>query len=77
VKLGFLTACLPDLKIEDLVKWASENGFEALELAAWPVKSSRDYQAKQIDAANFNDDDAKRINDLFKKFNPSDVILRL
>jgi sugar phosphate isomerase/epimerase len=69
MKIGFLTACLPKLKLEDLVKWASEKGFQSLELGAWPAKSSRDYQAKQIDAANFTKDDAKRVKDLFTKYN--------
>ncbi|MFO7448305.1 MAG: sugar phosphate isomerase/epimerase [Ignavibacteriaceae bacterium] len=69
MKLGFLTACLPKVKLEDLVKWSSQQGFQSLELAAWPVKSSRDYQARQIDAANFTKDDAARIKDLFGKYN--------
>jgi sugar phosphate isomerase/epimerase len=69
MKLGFLTACLPKMKIADLVKWSSEQGFQTLELAAWPQKSSRDYQARQIDAANFSNDDAKRIKELFEKYN--------
>jgi len=69
MKLGFLTACLPKIKLEKLVKWASEQGFQTLELAAWPAKSSRDYQARQIDAANFSKDDAKRVRDLFAKYN--------
>ncbi len=65
MKLGFLTACLPKVKLEDLVKWSSEQGFQTLELAAWPVKSSRDYQARQIDAEKLTKDDAERIKDLF------------
>jgi sugar phosphate isomerase/epimerase len=68
MKLGFLTACLPKLKLEELVKWASQQGFQALELAAWPAKSSRDYQARQIDAANFTKDDASRVKDLFERY---------
>ena len=67
MKLGFLTACLPQLPLEDLVTWASLSGFKALELAAWPVQSSRDYQAKQIDATKFTADDARRVTDLFSK----------
>ncbi len=27
MKLGFLTACLPKMKLEDLVKWSSQQGF--------------------------------------------------
>ena len=69
MKIGFLTACLPKLKLSDLVKWASKQGFQSLELAAWPAKSIRDYQAQQIDAANFNKDDAKRVKDLFAEHN--------
>jgi sugar phosphate isomerase/epimerase len=69
MKLGFLTACLPKMKLDNLVQWAFEQGFQALELAAWPAKSSRDYQARQIDAANFTNDDAKRVKDLFNKYN--------
>ena len=65
MKLGFLTACLPNVPLADLVKWASRQGFQTLELAAWPVDSSRDYQARQIDAAHFKKDDAKRVRDLF------------
>jgi sugar phosphate isomerase/epimerase len=69
MKLGFLTACLPKVKLNDLVKWASQQGFQTLELAAWPAKSSRDYQAKQINAASFTKDDAKRVKDLFTENN--------
>lgn len=69
MKLGFLTVCLPELKIDNIVQWAAAQGFEALELAVWPIESSRDYQARQIDAANFTNVDAKRILDLFANHN--------
>lgn len=65
MKIGFLTACLPQVGLDDLVQWAAQQGFKALELAAWPVESDRDYQARQIDAANFNKDEAARVKDLF------------
>lgn len=67
MKIGFLTACLPNVSLENLVKWASLQGFKALELAAWPFESDRDYQARQIDAANFSIDDAQRVMDLFSQ----------
>ncbi len=69
MKLGFLTACLPNASLEDLVKFASGQGFNTLELAAWPVDSSRDYQARQIDAAKFNKSEASRVKDLFAEHN--------
>ena len=71
MRIGFLTACLPQLGLEDLVKWAAEQSFQTLELAAWPVDSKRDHQARQIDAANFNQDDAERVKELFAKHNIS------
>ena len=37
MKLGFLTACLPDQALGWISDWASANGFEALEVAAWPA----------------------------------------
>lgn len=69
MELGFLTAPLPNLGLDELVKWSSETGFDTLELAAWPIDSSRDYQARQIDAAKFDKDEAKRVNDIFDKYN--------
>jgi sugar phosphate isomerase/epimerase len=65
MKIGFLTACLPEMPLEKLVPWAAGQGFKALELAAWPVESDRDYQAKQIDVANFTKDDAENCKALF------------
>jgi sugar phosphate isomerase/epimerase len=69
MKIGFLTACLPNLELEDLVLWASKQGFKTLELAAWPFESDRDYQARQIDAANFSLDEAKKVKILFAQNN--------
>ena len=71
MKIGFLTSCLPQVSLENLVKWASENNFQSLELAAWPVESDRDYQAMQIDAVNFDKDEAKEVKDLFNQYNIS------
>jgi sugar phosphate isomerase/epimerase len=36
VKLGFLTAPLPDTPLLEVADWAAGNGFEALEIACWP-----------------------------------------
>lgn len=69
MKIGFLTACLPDLALDKIILWASNQGFKTLELAAWPYESDRDYQARQIDAANFNQDETKKIKNLFSMNN--------
>jgi len=68
MKLGYITACLPNINLDELVKWSSETGFSTLELAAWPIESDRDYQARQIDAANFNKDDAERVKGIFEEY---------
>lgn len=65
MKLGFLTACLKAVRLEDLVPWAAAQGFEMLELSAWPVKSKRDYQARHIDVEKLTQEDARRIKELF------------
>jgi sugar phosphate isomerase/epimerase len=40
MKLGLLTAAFPDLSLDEVAAWAAANGFEALELACWPVEGS-------------------------------------
>jgi sugar phosphate isomerase/epimerase len=37
VKLGLLTAAFPELSLEEVAAWAASEGFEALEIACWPV----------------------------------------
>jgi sugar phosphate isomerase/epimerase len=44
MKLGFLTAAFPDSTLEQTAKWGAESGFQAIEVACWPVeKASRRY----------------------------------
>lgn len=64
MKIGFLTACFPRIPLERIVPWAAEQGFETLEMAAWPKRSRRDYMARHIEAERFSKDDAKRVTDL-------------
>jgi sugar phosphate isomerase/epimerase len=45
VKLGFLTACLPNASLEEIVEFASAAGYEALEIAAWPALDNRPFTA--------------------------------
>lgn len=48
MKLGFLTACMPERSLEQIVPWAAEAGFEALEVAAWPALGSRPFTASHL-----------------------------
>jgi sugar phosphate isomerase/epimerase len=61
VKLGFLTACLPDRSLEDIARWAAEHDFEALEVAAWPALGDRPFTATHIDVAKLDPDAVKSV----------------
>jgi sugar phosphate isomerase/epimerase len=50
VKLGFLTACMPERSLEEIAAWAGANGYEALELAAWPQLGDRPFTASHVRA---------------------------
>jgi sugar phosphate isomerase/epimerase len=44
MKLGLFTAAFPGKSLEEVASWAAGNGFEALEIACWPVgKANRRY----------------------------------
>ncbi|MFI6533137.1 sugar phosphate isomerase/epimerase family protein [Nonomuraea sp. NPDC050547] len=43
MKLGFLTACLPESNLSDIARWAVDQGFEALEVAGWPATDDRNH----------------------------------
>src|SRR5688572_2015429 len=44
MQLGFVTAILPDLKFEEVLRFAGEEGFDCVEVMCWPVgKAERKY----------------------------------
>ncbi|MDA8297288.1 MAG: sugar phosphate isomerase/epimerase [Actinomycetota bacterium] len=49
MKLGLLTACLPNLKLADVAQFAASLGIEALEVAAWPATGDRPFTASHLD----------------------------
>src|SRR2546421_12952777 len=56
MKLGLMSAALPQLTLEQLAAWAGENGFGMLEIMCWPVgKSDRRYAGvTHIDVADLS-----------------------
>lgn len=68
MKLGFMTACLPEMTLEELITWASQHGFAMLEVACWPrVFEKRRYAGTQhIDVGNLYPEEAARIRELFR-----------
>jgi sugar phosphate isomerase/epimerase len=67
VKLGLLTACLPGESLEDIAAWAGANGYRALEVAAWPDRPGRDWEASHLDVENFSTDDADRVRSVLDR----------
>jgi sugar phosphate isomerase/epimerase len=67
MKLGFLTACLPGRSLEEIVSWAAERRFEALEVAAWPDLGDRPFTATHLKAEVFSERDADSVRDLFDR----------
>jgi sugar phosphate isomerase/epimerase len=60
MKLGFLTACLPDLPLQEIADWAAAAGFQALEIAAWPSADGRDFTASHVAAESLDEKAAAR-----------------
>lgn len=68
MKLGFMTAALPMLTLEEIARWAGESGFGMLEIACWPAgKAERRYAGvSHIDVATLDAAAAQRIAALMR-----------
>ncbi len=69
MKLGFLTACLPDRPLTEIVSWAMQEGFEALEVAAWPALGNRPFTATHLAVENLGEHEADDVKTLFADAN--------
>lgn len=69
MRLGFVSAILPDLSLEEVVQFAAAEGFACVELMCWPKgKAERRYAGvTHIDVVGFTKADAARVNDLVSK----------
>jgi sugar phosphate isomerase/epimerase len=66
MRLGFLTAPLPDVPLADVADWAMANGFESLEIACWPRSAGegRRYAGtSHIDVADLSEQRAGEVAD--------------
>lgn len=59
--IGFLTACMGNMPLQEKAKWAAKNGFKALEVACWPNDNERDYSSCDIDVASLTQKGAEEI----------------
>lgn len=66
--LGYFTAALPQRPLERQVEWASAQGFEALELAAWPMGRAREARAAgHLDVRRLSTKRAEAIRGFFER----------
>ena len=66
MKLGFLTAALPDLSLEQVAAWAAAERFRALEIACWPAgggERRRYAGVTHLDVESFDPDEVRGLLD--------------
>jgi len=63
MKLGFVSAILPDLTLEEVVQFAADTGFTCVELMCWPKgKAERRYAGvTHVDVAEFGQAEADEV----------------
>jgi len=70
MKLGFLTAAFPDSPLEKIAQWGAESGFQAIEIACWPVgKATRRYAGvTHIDVSTLTKTKAREIRKMLDSY---------
>jgi sugar phosphate isomerase/epimerase len=68
IKLGFVSAVLGDLSLDEVICFASEKNYSCVELMCWPIgKADRRYAGvTHIDVASIDDKEISRIKALLK-----------
>src|SRR3954471_23317152 len=66
MKLGFVSAILPELPLAEVARFAAQTGYTCVELMCWPPsKAERRYAGvTHVDVTNFNTTQASEIRDL-------------
>jgi sugar phosphate isomerase/epimerase len=69
MQLGFVSAILPDLSLDEVLAFAADEGFACVELMCWPPGAAdRRYAGvTHLDVTHFTDDHAGCVRDLVKK----------
>lgn len=67
MKLGFVSAILPDLGLDEVLQFAADEGFDCVELMCWPAgKVERRYAGvTHVDVDDFSQSDADGIRERF------------
>lgn len=66
MQLGFVSAILPDRSLEEVARFAAQEGFDCVELMCWPAgKAERRYAGvTHVDVAGLDAGEARRVNDI-------------
>ena len=66
MQLGFVSAILPDLSLEQVFSAASEYGYDCVEVMCWPVgKAERRYAGvTHVEVDSFTSDDVDKVHEL-------------
>ncbi len=67
MRLGLLTAAFPSLSLEEVARWARDNGFEALEIACWPSAGGQRRRYAGVAHVDVDDFDPRAVRDLMKR----------
>ena len=70
MQLGFVSALFYNLSLADVLSFASDEGFDCVELMCWPPgQADRRYAGvTHLDVTHFGDDEAGRVRDLLTKY---------
>jgi sugar phosphate isomerase/epimerase len=68
--LGFVSAILPELSLEEVLRFAADEGFGCVEVMCWPPgRADRRYAGvTHLDVANFTDEQAGQVQELVRKY---------
>ena len=68
MQLGFVSAILGDLSLEEVLAFAADEGFSCVEIMCWPPgKADRRYAGvTHLDVTNFTEDTAAHVQDLVR-----------
>ncbi len=70
MKLGIVSAALPNLSLAELAQWSSANRFQMLELMCWPLsQAERRYAGvTHVDVVDFTPEKAAKVNATMAKY---------
>ena len=70
MQLGFVSAILADLSLEEVLSFAADEGFECVEVMCWPVgKAERRYAGvTHVDVTEFNTEKAAAVKELVTRY---------